>query len=277
MSDTFRSGPYKITTFDLPEAGRSFRSLKINDAGQIAGTDFAHTPIGGVGPSYSFKYRYGLFTNLPRISEVDAINQGGTVFGPGSSMSQSGLIGSNGRFIAAKVAGALGTSPTAINNKDQVVGSYNTSAGTFGFLESRAGAYQTIAPSGAIYTSPDAVSDLGSIVGVYSDNGVAQHGFLYQNGRFTTIDAPGAIFTGPEGVNDLGEVVGYYVQAVGSRASDHGFIYDKGTLTTIDVAGATGTQITGINNLGQFVGHYTNATGDHGFVGQPALSSHPTS
>lgn len=272
MNDTRQSGSYRITSFDLPEPGRSLEVLKINNRGQIAGTDFAHTPSGGIGAPQSFLYDAGSFTDLPTIIRVVDINDQGTVYGSSPTQSNPGLVGTNGTFIPTSAPGSQGTYPTDINGLGQIVGSYNNSAGTFGFLESGGKAYRTIAPRNAAFTTPDAVNNLGSIVGVYSTDGIAQHGFLYDRGHFKTIDAPGAIYTGPEGVNDLGTVVGYYVQAVGTRAFEHGFIYEAGQLATFDVPGATNTQITGINDVGQIVGHYTNAAGDHGFIGQAVPS-----
>jgi len=274
MSSTIKTGNYTLRTFNLPEVGRTFATLKVNDFGQIVGTDEVYTPVGTNAGFSSFQDNYGTFSNLTAITGLaNGVNDWGTIVGTGSNRNQLAFIDTNGSFAPVSVPGALDTTANGINNLGQVVGSYNIGATTLGFIKI-GNTFKTISPTGSDYTVAEAVNDLGSVVGVYRIGSMTDHGFLYSHGAFTTIDAPGVFYIQPSGINDFGTIVGYYIRNENGLAVDHGFVDTHGTLTPFDVPDATGTQLTGINNLGMIVGHYTDSTGDHGFVGQPTGALH---
>jgi hypothetical protein len=86
-----------------------------------------------------------------------------------------------GRFTTVDMPGAMATQPTDMNDLDQVVGSYSTTA------------RQPQAP------------------------GADPGGFLLDRGRFTKIDVPGATLTRPNGINNRRQAVGEYIDRAGDR------------------------------------------------------------
>ena len=106
------------------------------------------------------------------------------------------------------------TSPRALNNRGQIVGTY-----TVGFL-----------PVGEV-----------------------THGFLYEDGAFTDFNVPGALRTFPNAINDHGQVVGSALFD-DFPFDLRGFIYDNGVLNEIHVPGSLNTSPSGINNRGQIIG-----------------------
>ena len=114
-----------------------------------------------------------------------------------------------------------------INDAGQIVGSYNGSDGTHGFLY-----------SGGIYTQLDdplanpingtsafGINATGQIVGYYYANGL-YHGFLYSGGIYTTLDDPlGTVCTEALGINNLGQIVGEYADTdINGIPAFHGFL-----------------------------------------------------
>jgi len=106
---------------------------------------------------------------------------------------------------------ALGTNASGTT----IVGSYQTSAGTFGFSET-GGIYTSISdpavgPGG--YTVATGIDSNGDIVGYYYDGGSVYNGFIDVGGVFTPVADPnaGGDVTEVLGVNPTGtEIVGQY-------------------------------------------------------------------
>jgi probable HAF family extracellular repeat protein len=186
--------------------------------------------------------------------------------------------------------GSTSTQPLAINDLDQIVGSYTVGGIRNGFLFSN-GIFSTlsIAPG---FTYPSGINDSGQIVGV-GGAGV----FLDTNGTVTTISLPAPTGTGVPGINNLGQVVGSFDDSEGKHVyvfsngvltiidaltgasalgiNDSGdivgflhgcFVYANGAVTTISVPGGTCVQVSGINDSGQIVGIFDDINGEHGFV-----------
>ena len=159
--------------------------------------------------------------------------------------------------------GALGTTPSRINNSDTIVGCYADQALVYhGFIYN--GSWTTIDFPEAYQTWLSGINNLGKIVGSYthSISDSLGHGFLYDNGNWTILDFPGAIQTIATDINDAGVIVGYYSDANGEG---HGFLYD-GSWTTLDFPGFSYTVANGINNFNKIVGQYNESFVQHGFL-----------
>jgi uncharacterized membrane protein len=88
-----------------------------------------------------------------------------------------------------------------INAAGQVVGSYTSAAGFFGFLyDARTGAVTTIAVPGAVSTVAHGNNASGQIVGSFFD-GLRRRGFL---GTSTTVPEPATLALAGAGVALLG-------------------------------------------------------------------------
>jgi uncharacterized membrane protein len=203
------------------------------------------------------------------------INSPFPVFGPtgindrdqivGTTNSSSSLLDTAGTFTMIMFLG-LPTFANGINNAGQVVGY----TGAFGFIE-KGGVFTTFsAPSGN--THAFGINNSEQIVGYASAGveGLGQEAFLYSSGVFRAIDPPGATNSAASGINDRGEIVGNY----GDSTGGHAFIYIDGGFSVITVPDELGPPVlTGVNDSGQIVGIYSDAAGrSHGFVATPVSS-----
>src|SRR5262245_22410512 len=82
-------------------------------------------------------------------------------------------------FIPIDVPGAVSTQPFRINWRSQIVGRYDDSKGTHGFLYN-GGAFTTLNVPfpGAESTTAYGINSRGQIVGVYFDANFREQGFL---------------------------------------------------------------------------------------------------
>jgi uncharacterized membrane protein len=154
---------------------------------------------------------------------------------------------------------ALGIGPTDLNDRRQIVGSYDDVAADAnrGFLLDR-NRFTKINPPGAKSTQAQGINNRGQIVGVYSNDSnvisapdATRRGFLLDRGRYRRLDVPGARKSQAFDINDRGQVVGEYMDAAGRF---HGYVWERGRFKTIDVPGQSSTGATGINNRGQIIG-----------------------
>ena len=182
-----------------------------------------------------------------------------------------------GRYTTLDALDGRLTAHTSINNRGQIVGSYDADGMTVrGFVRDQRGNYTSFdAAPGALTLAFD-INDRGTVVGTYADPEQTQaHGFLRKpNGSVTTIDIPGASNTFVYGTNNRDQVVGSYVDADGR---EHGFLLERERVTVIDHpdapedpaatnTAATNTAATDLNDRGQIVGYYTDAGGTyHGY------------
>jgi probable HAF family extracellular repeat protein len=189
-----------------------------------------------------------------------------------SAAPPGGFIYRKGRYTPLDTLDGRLTGHTGINNRGQIVGSYDADGMTVrGFVRDQRGNYTSFdAAPGAITLAFD-INDRGTVAGTYADPEQTQtHGFLRRpNGTVTTIDAPGASNTFVYGTNNRGAVVGSYVDADGR---EHGFLLERGQMTVIEHPdapedpAATNTAASDLNDRGQIVGYYTDANGTyHGY------------
>jgi uncharacterized membrane protein len=241
----------------------------INSKGQILGTYV----VSDVDPGETAGFLLqpdGTIIGL-RIGQQDAhpvdINGAGVIVGDyqDTNWKTHGFVRkSDGTFVSIDVIGSISTTPRAVNQVGQIVGTYWDGKQNHGFLRQPNGTITSFDPSGSIGTAPFAINRAGQIVGCYADVGNVSHGFLRQpDGKITSFDA-GPNSTCAEGINSFGYIVGGYADA--NRVT-HGFLRKPdGTVTSFSV-GTFRTAWLHINNAGYIVGQYTDEKGvAHGFL-----------
>jgi hypothetical protein len=142
-----------------------------------------------------------------------------------------GFVAKRGKFTRINVPGALATSPAAINEPGDIIGSYSVvvQPGVLvqrGFLFAR-GSFANIDVPGGKNTLPTVLNNSGTIGGTFEDpalpapfNTVA---FVLQNGKYTRLPLPGAAES-VGGIAASGEVVGtYFDPGCPVSCSVHGF------------------------------------------------------
>ena len=106
--------------------------------------------------------------------------------------------------------GTLGgtfTSPSAINEAGEIVGSSTLPNGDYAAFVYSGGTMTNISPPVAIgYSDTVAINDSGVVVGGYNDSSGVRRGFIYDHG---TLYIPGLTYGAyPTDINDRGQVVG---------------------------------------------------------------------
>jgi hypothetical protein len=142
-----------------------------------------------------------------------------------------------------------------VNDADQIVGSYQDSAGvTHGYERSGVKFTTLDVPfAGAVGTAAFGINNSGEIVGEWSDSNGGAHAFTLTGGAYASFDYPSAKYTSATDVNSTGVIVGNYVD---TSFVVHGYLLSGGAYTSIDVPGAVFTNSTGINDAGDIVGTY---------------------
>jgi len=163
-------------------------------------------------------------------------------------------------FTTIDYPGANYTEADGINNAGQIVGVYNDSNGSHGFLKVGS-TFTSIDYPGQTNSGVHGINSAGKMVGYYASGG-GNTGFLYDGTNFSQIIYPGAYSTVPNAINDSDEIVGTYCDLV---AGCHGFLYN-GTYTTIQYPGGGSTSAMGINNVTLISGGYNLSGDEHGFL-----------
>lgn len=159
-------------------------------------------------------------------------------------------------------------SPTNINDKGVIVGSYRDSHAR-GFLEdTHTGVITDIDPDSELDTIPNDINNDGQVVGLEFSYPRGWQGFVYDTatGVRTDVDIENSRL---QAINDAGLAVGSYVDR---NAVTHGFVDDTrtGTITTLDIPGGTNVIPLDLDEAGDVAGDYTDASGHHnGFVRHP--------
>lgn len=184
-------------TYKRVEAPGSQRALPLgmNNRGQIVGSFLS--PSGSATVSHGFIFTNGALKTLdltpkdsPLFGLVDTVatgvNDSGHVVGYSQYLhgpASSGFLFVNGTITAIDVPGASETYAEGINNRDDIVGYFKTSATKDlrrGFLY-RNGVFTLIDVPGAKATWAEGINDSGQIVGGYDDgqrHTGSWHGFL---------------------------------------------------------------------------------------------------
>jgi uncharacterized membrane protein len=160
--------------------------------------------------------------------------------------------------IIVPVPGVLRTIAEGINSAGHIVGYYDDSAGTHGFMLAGT-TLTTIDVPGAIGTVVLGINATDQLVGYYTFDWMTYHGFLLAGGTITTLDFPGASATIATGINNAGQIVGYS----GPLMLEQGWVQTGGSMLQFAVAGARSTKANGINTSGEIVGEYVDAVTLH--------------
>ncbi len=150
------------------------------------------------------------------------------------------------------------TDVSAINNRDEVAGSYVDASGvSHGYLYLN-GHYTRFDVPGATSTRLSGVNDFGQLVGTYVRGGTL-HGFLDTRSGIQTTPSPFL----PLAINDLGRVLG-----LGDITTKY-YSYWNGILTPVTIKGSviTGdTSLYGLNNIGQYAGSSGGLSRQYGII-----------
>jgi hypothetical protein len=101
----------------------------INSSGQIVGYYYPNAPINNA--PQGFLYSAGTFTDFP-VSYLTGINDSGEIVG--SNVGGDSFVYQDGTFTSIHVPGGRNTRAQGINNAGDIVGEYDDSTGTHGFL-----------------------------------------------------------------------------------------------------------------------------------------------
>lgn len=180
----------------------------------------------------TYSVRDRTWTALPDIpgyplNEGYAINDYGVAVGNAFSNTTNATVAwiwhpeqGSYSFFAVPEAAQYTTSPSGLNNKDQVVGYFADTNGVYhGFLREY-GTYTIINFPGATNTFPDGLNNKGVMQGQILDTAGAAEGFLATpGGHFAVLNYPGPMMTAIVGINDRGDVCGSYWQVFGAGAA----------------------------------------------------------
>jgi YVTN family beta-propeller protein len=178
----------------------------------------------------------------------------------------------NYSFQAFDPPGSVDTSARAVNNRGQIVGRFQDSAGVVhGYLRQADGSFVTIDPTGSVFTVAIDINDLGTIVGIWQAAAGGFHGFTRSpSGFYTTADFPGSVDSEFTGINPQGITVGDY--DLGDLSTSIGFVDARGMFTSFEdpAAAPSETAALGINSGNFISGFFDDPAGnEHSFVRSP--------
>lgn len=213
----------------------------INDQAVVVGR-------GGTSNAIAQRWNNGALTSLGTLggssSYPSGINNAGKVVGSSylaGDVNIRAFLWQNGQMV--DLLGVNGQA-TAINNLDQIVGTYASGA----FLWQN-GVVTNLAPTSSGF-SPSSINDVGQIVGTAKFAGFTR-GAIWQNGTLSLIgflDSNKTITSSPK-INNSGQIIETYIDG-GSRT----MFWQNGVVTQILPTNAVWAYANGINNLGQVVG-----------------------
>jgi probable HAF family extracellular repeat protein len=213
----WHDGEFK--TVDYP--GAAFTILGgVNDHGVV----FGYYNDGTADHVVTYDARSGAWGKLPDIpgyplNEGYGINDAG--FAVGMAFSSTAAVAWEWdpfrraySYLAVPGAAEYSTSPSSLNNLNQVAGYYADANGYYhGFIEQR-GNYTIYNAPSATETYPDGINDWGVLQGQWDDANYNAHGFLATiTGYFQSVDYPGSTATAIVGINDKLAICGGYSQS----------------------------------------------------------------
>jgi probable HAF family extracellular repeat protein len=288
--------PATFATIDVPGAGtasgRGTYSLRINDAGELAGY---FIDANGVGHGF-IRAASGTVTTIDApgagateelgtvVEDINASGETAGYFIDSQDLQHSFFRDANGAITTFDPAGASGAQ--SIGDDGTVAGGYVDANGAHGYLRAPNGAFTTFDPTGDAsqvkIVVPERINSDGSVAGTYTDTNGVFHGFLRDsNGNITILDAPGAGTASGEGteiadINAGGAMVGgINIGVVNGVDTTHCVLRSAGGYTIFDPPEAQGVSsfAEGINASGTITGTFRDPSlVRHGFVEQPGGS-----
>jgi len=114
-------------------------------------------------------------------------------------------------FLAVPGAAQNSTSPSCLNDKNQVAGYYADASGAYHGFIYEYGTYTIVDMPGAEDTYPDGINNRGIIQGqIFDAAGVAEGFVATSGGVFTAVNFPGPEMTAVVGINDRADLCGTY-------------------------------------------------------------------
>jgi probable HAF family extracellular repeat protein len=224
-----------FTTLDFPAQGVAGTVAKgLNDRGQVAGFY-----VRSGSEIHGFVWDEGTFRQIDApdadITYLHGINNRGQVVGHSRKdifALAHGFLWAEGKFTSLDIPGVLivgrGTETMGLNDRGQVVGSFQSGGIDRGFLINDRGVTQI--DIGAMGTRATGINNHGQIVGSFRNAALVERAFLRQaDGSFSTIDAPTVTRMGAIGINDSSDVVGLFTLAGGDV---HGFLFNPSLTST---------------------------------------------
>lgn len=166
------------------------------------------------------------------------------------------VVNGDFHFLSFDYPGATATRGMGINAQGDIVGSFDDSNGTHGFVFEN-GRFRALDVAGASSTQAKSINSRGEIVGYYLDAASNLHGFYSFRGKTRTIDIPFSTETRSEGINEAGAISGEYVD---QEDIEHGYLLHDGHFETIDVPGTFTTDVWSISNDHWLTGDYSSDT-----------------
>jgi probable HAF family extracellular repeat protein len=206
--------------------GTSFQSqaFSINNRGEIAGE--YQTVLGA--PMHGFIYHPdGTVTTLDNPTGTDTqafgINDLGTVIGifNDSAKASHAFVLRDGQFASADIQGGILTIPFSINDREQIVGQFQTTQKTigFGYLQHSDGRVTFTTAPGSIAqgTFFISINNHEQILGAFRTPAGTFQNFLKTGHDFSPFNLPANIVASggvsAQTINDFGEIVGFYNDA----------------------------------------------------------------
>jgi probable HAF family extracellular repeat protein len=263
----------KTGMFDLGALERGATAAAVNDRGQVVGTSGANGPRPGLSGSHVF-----LWTKQDGMVDLHAPPPNGGL------NSFAGAINDRGRVIGTYDSGNgfrafswttkegmidLGTlggwrvAPSAVSNKDQVVGRSSlipapVPFGEFGqshaFSWTPTGGLVDLGTLGGPSSGAEAVNEKGDVVGWAEVEEGVSHAFLWtkQDGM-VDLGTLGGTFSFAYGVNEAGAIVGY--STLPGDTDEHAFLWTRADgMVDLGTLGGTRSVAYAINERGQVVG-----------------------
>ena len=117
-------------------------------------------------------------------------------------------------YLAVPGAAEYSTSPSGLNDFNQVAGYYADANGNYHSFIEQVGHYTIYNAPGATETYFDGINDWGLLQGEWEDANYNAHGFLATTtGYFQSVDYPGSAATAIVGINDKLAICGGYSQS----------------------------------------------------------------
>lgn len=221
-----RNGKFIKSFVEPNDTGNLTQGWGINSSRTIAGVYLNGDDI----TTHGYFLSRGFFTEFDFAEASDTL-----ILGLNNAGDFAGLVIFNDGTLPAfvclsgvittfEVPGALATLAYGLNSSNQIVGTYNDSAGVVhGYTRESDGSLTfPIDPADSAQTILYQRNDSGWVVGRYTDSSGVTHGlFFTAPADLMTFDFPGSTFTSLNGINQGGFISGRYVDGAGIA---HGFL-----------------------------------------------------
>lgn len=177
-----------------------FAPSAINDRRQIVGTSHLSD-----GQPHAFLWQQGRFTELGIFAATDINNHGEVIGDLPVPLSSKAARWRHGVLTELNVPGVLSFA-TEINDRGEIVGSYQTAAGDNRAFLWQKGKVTDLGTLGGRNTFVADINDHGQIVGSSETADGATHPFLWQRGRMIDLVTRGVDLAGMAAINNHGDL-----------------------------------------------------------------------